>query len=329
MEKLNLLPPISGARKLPPAPHAARRGAVLGALALALGACSADVPPPEPTASAQLASRTISQPAVPEVLPDSELVLSGEIAADPNRLARVFPRVGGEVLRVGTDLGDEVRQGQVLAVLKSPEIAALQHQRTTTAADYEVAAKKAAELAHLEQAGLASGHEVYTARQEARRAAGHAAASQRQMGVYGVTPGETYTLRAPLAGYVLEKKLSPGMRFNATDLQAAFVVANLDQVWVMANVFESDLSRVRPGQAVEIITLSYPDAPLRGRIDQVSALLDPESKVMKVRCVLPNPGHRLKPGMHARVRVLADAPTSAASLATAKSETTTSTHAKP
>jgi cobalt-zinc-cadmium efflux system membrane fusion protein len=89
---------------------------------------------------------------------------------------------------------------------------------------------------------------------------------------------------------------------------SAFTVANLDSVWVMANVFETDLTRVQLGQPVEIITLSSHDQRLHGRINKVFHVLDHDSKVMKVRCTLPNPGHQLKHGMHARVRILAPAP---------------------
>ncbi|GAB3670756.1 hypothetical protein GCM10027594_34750 [Hymenobacter agri] len=233
------------------------------------------------------------------------LVLSGEIAADANRTARVFPRVGGQVLRVGVELGDQVKQGQVLAVLQSPEIAELQNQRTTGTADLGVARKNLAVAEELFQNGLAAGQDVYKARAELARAQAAATRNHRQLDTYGMASGSHYELKAPVAGYVIEKNLAAGLRFNAANVPAAFTVANLDSVWVMANVFEADLSQVHRGQPVEITTLSYPDQPLYGRIDQVFRVLDHESKVMKVRCTLPNPGHLLKPGMHAQVRVLA------------------------
>lgn len=233
------------------------------------------------------------------------LVLSGEIAADANRTARVFPRVGGQVLRVGAELGDHVQKGQVLAVLQSAEIAELQNQRTTGTADLAVARKNLAVAEELFQNGLAAEQDVFRARAELARAQAAATRNHRQLDTYGMARGSQYELKAPVAGYVIEKHLAAGLRFNAANVPAAFTVANLDSVWVMANVFESDLSQVHRGQPVEITTLSYPDQPLHGRIDQLFQVLDHESKVMKVRCTLPNPGHLLKPGMHARVRVLA------------------------
>ncbi|GAB3875057.1 hypothetical protein GCM10028824_29450 [Hymenobacter segetis] len=242
--------------------------------------------------------------ALPETTPE-ELVLSGEIAADANHTARVFPRVGGQVLRVGVDLGDEVKQGQVLAVLQSREIAELQNQSTAGTADLAVARKNLAVAEELFQNGLAAGQDVFKARAELARATGTATRNHRQLDTYGMAQGGQYELKAPVAGYVIEKNVAAGLRFNAADMPAAFTVANLDSVWVMANVFESDLTLVHRGQAVEITTLSYPNQPLQGRINQVFHVLDHDSKVMKVRCTLPNPGHLLKPGMHAQVRVLA------------------------
>jgi cobalt-zinc-cadmium efflux system membrane fusion protein len=269
-----------------------------------LGACAEspidelNQPDSEPQTSA--VATAAPEPAAPE------LVLSGEIAADGNRTARVFPLVGGQVVRVGAELGDEVRQGQVLAVLKSNEIADLQNQHTAGTADLAVARKNLSVAEELYQAGLAAEQDVYKARTEVARATGNDTRNQRQLGVYSIAKSGLNELRAPLAGYVIEKNLAPGLRFTTANMQTAFTVANLDSVWVMANVFEADLDRVHKGQALEITTLSYPDKPLRGRIDKVFHVLDHDSKVMKVRCTLPNPGHQLKPGMHAQVRVLTE-----------------------
>ncbi len=278
------------------------RGAALLA-ALALGSCaeSADdslaQPAPRPAPAHATASHEAAAPA-------EDLVLPGEIAADGNRTARVFPRVGGQVLRVGADLGDEVRPGQVLAVLKSSEIADLQNQHTAGTADLAVARKNLSVTQELFRNGLAAEQDVYKARAEVARAAGAATRNQRQLGLYSLDKNGLYELRTPVGGFITDKNLAAGMRFNPGNVDAAFTVTNLDSVWVMASVFEADLGRVHRGQAVEITTLSYPNQPLPGRIDQVFQVLDHDSKVMKARCTLPNPGHRLKPGMHAQVRLL-------------------------
>ena len=254
---------------------------------------------PQSTPAKEVPAKTAPAPA-------AELMLSGEITADGNRTARVFPRVGGQVVRMAVDLGDEVWQGQLLAVLQSSEIAALQNQHTAGTADLAVAQKNLAVSEDLFQAGLEAEQAVYKARAELARATGTTTKNQRQLGAFHIGSTGLYELRAPISGFVVAKNLAAGMRFTTANMQEAFTVTNLDSVWVMANVFESDLARVREGQALNITTLSYPNQPLHGRIDKVFHVLDPDSKVMKVRCTLANPGHRLKPGMHAQVQVLSD-----------------------
>ena len=266
---------------------------------LALGACSS----PVTEALETLAPEPDSAASAPAPASDAGLLLTGTIEANANHTVRVFPLVGGAVAHMGVELGDEVRRGQVLAVLRSGEIADLQNQRLASASDLAVARKNLAVAEELHQAELVPEQDVYRARKAVEQAAGTSAKIGRQLGVYGVSASGAYTLRAPIAGFVTEKNLTAGMRFTTSHIQSAFTVANLDSIWVLANVFEADLSRVRLGQEVEITTLSYPNAPLRSRINRVFNVLDHDSKVLKVRCTLANPGHRLKPGMHAMVRL--------------------------
>jgi cobalt-zinc-cadmium efflux system membrane fusion protein len=288
---------------------------------LALGGCTPsevdeeDAPAPQGPSAAPLNANSVA-----EFAPD-ELVLSGDIVADANHTARVFPLVGGRVERVDVELGDEVRKGQVLAVLHSGEIASLQNQSTAGTADLAVARKDLAVAEELFAAGLVAEQDVYRARKELARATGTATKNQRQLNVYNLSPDGIYTLRAPLSGFVTEKNLTTGTRFGTANVQAAFTVANLDSVWVLANVFEADLAKVRHGQAVTITTLSYPDRPLHDRIDRVLNVLEHESKALRVRCTLPNPGHLLKPGMHAQVRVLGPTAPSATTEELALNET--------
>jgi cobalt-zinc-cadmium efflux system membrane fusion protein len=82
-----------------------------------------------------------------------------------------------------------------------------------------------------------------------------------------------------------------------------FTISDLKNVWVLANVYESNISQVHPGDNVEVTTLSYPGRVFHGKVDKILNVLDPTNKVMKVRIVLPNPDYALKPEMFASVRV--------------------------
>ncbi|MEJ7684062.1 MAG: efflux RND transporter periplasmic adaptor subunit [Segetibacter sp.] len=82
-----------------------------------------------------------------------------------------------------------------------------------------------------------------------------------------------------------------------------FTISDLKDVWVMANVFEADIPKVKEGYAVKVTTLAYPDKVFYGRVDRVSEVLDPEDKALKVRVKLENQDMMLKPEMFTRVIV--------------------------
>ncbi|WP_460621092.1 efflux RND transporter periplasmic adaptor subunit [Hymenobacter tenuis] len=233
----------------------------------------------------------------------NELVLSGQIATDGDRTVKVYPLVGGVVEQLSVELGDHVTKGQVLAVIKSGEIADLQNQNSSAGTDLDIARKNLQVLEDQFQAGLASERDVTLARQELRKAQGNAGKSRKQLSIYGVSSDGTYTLRAPISGFITEKNVSDHMQFNADNVGNLFTVSNLDDIWIMANVFESDIAKVKTGYSADVTTLAYPDKHFTGRIDKVFNVLDPESKVMRVRVRLPNPGYLLKPEMYAQIKV--------------------------
>ena len=232
-----------------------------------------------------------------------ELVLTGEIAANGDKTVKVYSQVGGVVDQLHVQLGDQVTKGQVLAVIKSSEIADVQNQTTTATSDLDIARKNLAVAEDMNQAGLNSERDVVLARAEVTKARGTVGKNVKQLGVFGVGKDGVYELRAPITGFITEKNATEHEQFNNDNVQNLFTVSNLDDVWIMANVFESDISKVKVGYAADVTTLSYPDRHFRGHIDKVFNVLDPDSKVMKVRVRLANPGYLLKPEMYAQVRV--------------------------
>ncbi|MBC6989133.1 MULTISPECIES: efflux RND transporter periplasmic adaptor subunit [Hymenobacter] len=232
-----------------------------------------------------------------------ELTLSGQIATDGDKTVKVYPLVGGVVEQLSVELGDHVNKGQVLAVIKSGEIADLQNQSSAAGTDLDIARKNLQVAEDQFAAGLASERDVTLARKELQKAQGNVGKSRKQLSVYGVSADGTYELRAPISGFITEKNVTDHMQFNADNVGNLFTVSNLDDVWIMANVFESDISKVKEGYKADVTTLSYPDKHFNGRIDKVFNVLDPESKVMKVRVRLDNPGYMLKPEMYAQIKV--------------------------
>ena len=232
-----------------------------------------------------------------------ELVLTGQIATDGDKTVKIYPLVGGVVEQLHVELGDKVTQGQVLAVIKSSEIADLQNQTTSSSSDLDIARKNLAVAEDMYKAGLNSERDVVLARAEVTKARGTVGKNVKQLSVYGISKDGMYTLKAPISGFITEKNATEHEQFNNDNVQNLFTVSNLNDVWIMANVFESDISKVKLGYSADVTTLSYPDKHFRGKIDKVFNVLDPDSKVMKVRVRLDNPGYLLKPEMYAQVRV--------------------------
>jgi Cu(I)/Ag(I) efflux system membrane fusion protein len=112
---------------------------------------------------------------------------------------------------------------------------------------------------------------------------------------------KTLTLRAPAGGYVLEKNVLAGQKIMAGD--ALYKVADLSTVWVEGEVFEQDIATVRVGQAVHADFDALPGEHRLGRISYIYPTLDPQTRTVRVRVVLPNSDLRLKPGMYATILI--------------------------
>ena len=120
--------------------------------------------------------------------------------------------------------------------------------------------------------------------------------------IYHLSPNAVYQIKAPVSGYVVQKSINPQMQISQND-SPVFTISGLTNVWVIANVYENDISKIHQGMPVRITTLAYPDKEFLGKIAKVYNMLDEDNKTMQVRITLPNRQHLLKPGMMANVYV--------------------------
>ena len=232
----------------------------------------------------------------------NELSLTGKVTVNQDKMVKVFPLVGGHLDAVKTDLGNYVQKGQVLAIMRSGDMADLEQQGVTARGDLAVAEKNLQVADDMTKAGLTSQREFVAAREQLAAAKGEVNRVKERRQILGGS-GSIYVVKAPVSGFIVEKTASPGMELRSDDPENLFTISNLDQVWVMANVYEADVSNVHEGDMATITTLSYPDKKYTGRIDKIFNTLDPDSKTMKVRVTLLNPDYKLKPEMFANVSV--------------------------
>lgn len=236
----------------------------------------------------------------------SELTLVGKVVADENRVINVFPLVGGNVENVNVELGDYVRRGQTLATIRSGEVADFERQNSQAQSDLLLAEKNLRVAKDLFETKLNSQREVTAAQKELEQAQAEVNRIREVYRIYGVGKSSTYTVRAPIDGYILEKNVNRDMQLRSDNANNLFTVGQISEVWVLANVNESDIGRVRTGMAASIQTLSYPDEQFRGRVDKIYTVLDPDTKALTIRVRLNNAGMKLKPEMHATVTLRYD-----------------------
>ncbi|MBS1782076.1 MAG: efflux RND transporter periplasmic adaptor subunit [Bacteroidetes bacterium] len=237
---------------------------------------------------------------------DYELSLSGEVNFNENSVIKIFPRGSGQVLESKVSLGDKVRRGQVLAVIRSADVAGNYADLNSTTADVMIAKRQLDNTEGLYQNGIASEREFTEAKENYQKAL---SAKNKVVSAININGGGNsnangqYILTSPIDGYVVEKKINAGDFIRPDNGENLFTISDLKDVWVMANVYETDIPKVRQGYSVKVIPSAYGDKVLYGKIDQVSQVIDPQSKAMRVRIVLPNNDMLLKPDMFVRVVV--------------------------
>lgn len=232
------------------------------------------------------------------------LTLNGQIACDPNNMAHIFPMFGGTVIKMNASVGDYVKKGQILAVVHSGEVADYSKQMNDAELQILSAEREKSAMHDMYAGGMASNRELLQAEKALKNA--HAE-KQRLQDIYEInhiTGPSTYAIVAPISGFVTAANINPDMQIRSDQDEELFSIAKLDNVWVIANVYEKDISRVNAGDSAQVTTLTYGDDKVfKGKVDKVYPVLEPESKTEDLKINLPNPDYRLKPGMFANVNV--------------------------
>ena len=232
-----------------------------------------------------------------------QLHLHGRVVTNADQTAPVYPLVGGVVEQVPVQLGDQVAKGQVLALIRSSEVAELQNQHRLAAIELETARQHLAATTSLFADGLASERDLHQAQATRHKADQALLNYAERLSIYDVSAAGLLPLRTPVAGIITEKNVAPRTQLNQTNQERLFTISGLQQVWVVADVFQADVPAIEVGDTATISTLADPDHPFTGQVDKVFHLLDPKTKTMRVRVRLANAALLLKPGMYARVQV--------------------------
>lgn len=233
-----------------------------------------------------------------------QLTLSGEVGYDDNKVVKIFPNASGQVVSVYVSLGDRVQQGQVLAVIRSADVAGNYSDLKSANSDASIAEKEYKNAEQLYQNGISSQKEFIQAKLQYEKAMTAVNKVHTQIAINGggrTNANGTYVISSPRSGFIVEKNITSGSFIRNDNGQNLFTISDMQDVWVWANVFETDIQKIKPGYRADITTLSYPDKVFHGIVNQVNSTLDPLSKAMKVKIVLPNVDMLLKPQMFTKI----------------------------
>jgi cobalt-zinc-cadmium efflux system membrane fusion protein len=231
------------------------------------------------------------------------ITLTGQIDFNQDHVVKIYPLISGNIEGINVVLGDYVQQGEVLGVIKSAEMAGYSNDATNAETNLSLAEKNLAKTKDMYKSGLASVTDSISAEVTYQQAKSAMERVDRVLTLNGGSTTGEYVVKAPISGFIVEKTVNNNSNIRADNGGNLFTISDLKNVWVWANVYESNISAIHMGSTVDVTTISYPDKIFTGKVDKIMDVLDPANKVMKVRISLDNPDYLLKPQMFASVTV--------------------------
>lgn len=231
------------------------------------------------------------------------ITLTGKVAFNDDNVAKIYPMVSGTISGIKAMLGDYVTAGQKLGVIRSTEMAGYSNELVNAQTNLQLAKKNLEATTDMAKGGLASQKDVLMAQAACTQAQSELNRVNSVLTINGGNTQGEYAVKAPISGFIVEKTVTNDMTIRADNSNDLFTISDLKNIWVLANVYESNITDIHMGDNVNVTTLSYPGRVFQGKIDKILNVLDPTNKVMRVRIVLSNPDYALKPEMFTSVTV--------------------------
>ena len=233
----------------------------------------------------------------------NEIKLNGHVTTNENLEAHVYALVSGKITNVYVENGDFVKKGQPLATIQSIETVDVTNQVLQSENQVEITRKNLQWQKELFVEQMATMQEVTQAEMDYKMALSDLSRNRQLADITGGSKG-IHTLKAPVTGYIIQKSITNASEVRSDHNDILFTVADLSEVCILANVFESDIQKIHAENPVQIKTISGDEKIYSGKIDKIYQVLDNETRTMKVRINLKNPGNELKPGMFASALVM-------------------------
>lgn len=223
------------------------------------------------------------------------LDVTGAVYPDVSREIPVISMANGRIVDIRARLDDNVKKGQLLFSVLSPDISAAFDTYVKAAADEQLANKQYIRSEDIYQHGAISKSMLEQAEDTEQDAKADLSAAEQQLKIFGVNkdhPSPIVNVYAPTSGVIVAQNITQAAAagMNLSGSATAFTIADLSHVWILCDVYENDLPKVHLGQTAEIHLTAYPDKVLAGRVSDIGPVLDPTIRTAKVRIEVANPG---------------------------------------
>jgi cobalt-zinc-cadmium efflux system membrane fusion protein len=235
----------------------------------------------------------------------------GTIDFNEDVLVQVFSQYPGKILKANYNIGDDVKVGDVLFTIDSPDLLQAESTLLAAAGVLDLQKKTLARLINLLKSGGSAQKDVDQSTSDEQTAEGNFKAARDAARIFGKTDAEidqvvemrkvdsTLLVPSPISGRIVARSAAPGLLVQPGNPPAPYSVADLSTMWMLANVVETDAPAYKLGQDVEVRVPAYPDKVFKGHVTALGAMIDPNSHRQLVRSQIDDPEHLLRSGMYA------------------------------
>jgi membrane fusion protein, heavy metal efflux system len=235
----------------------------------------------------------------------------GTIDFNEDLLVQVFSQYPGKILRANFNIGDDVKVGDILFTIDSPDLLQSESTLLASAGVLELQKRVLARATMLLKAGGSAQKDVDQSTSDQQTAEGNFKAAKDSVRIFGKSDEEieqillarkvdsTLVVPSPISGRVVARNAAPGFLTQPGNAPAPYSVADLSTMWMLANVIETDAPAYKLGQDVEVRVPAYPDTIFKGRVTTLGSIIDPNSHRQLVRSQIDDPKHLLRSGMFA------------------------------
>jgi cobalt-zinc-cadmium efflux system membrane fusion protein len=235
----------------------------------------------------------------------------GTIDFNENMLVQVFSQYPGKIVKAFYNVGDDVKQRDILFTIDSPDLLQAESTLLASAGVLELQKRTLARVTNLLKAGGSAQKDVDQSTSDEQTAEGNFKAAKDAVRIFGKTDAEidkilterkvesTLVVPCPISGRVVTRNAAPGFLTQPGNAPAPYSVADLSTMWMIANVIEADAPAYRLGQEVTVTVPAYPDKTFKGHVTALGSTIDPNSHRQLVRSEIDDPDHLLRSGMFA------------------------------